>query len=344
MRNISVLIDGNSSIQELQYTCEYASIRSHYYNLELIANKLQFDDILNYHSKDKIYNVLSGSELSFTNYTYDPVLSKDDLGIILHHIVLPENKDRLINFIKDKRKIIYYCSDNEFKVGNLVDNHMLLYYCINNPDDELSKLLFDKLILIIDGLCENSTLKYYLPNIPIIHFPQLINPKVPIIKDPTKYYDFFLINISKSYKGVIDILVDQGYKILTLVGSEKAVHPKVYAIVFRNNGYPYYPLIELVSKCKFYLGTNTYWSDDEDAPYKYYCSDAYTSKYLESYYANTIPVPSYLTPNMIDYWIKNTNIPELNNNFRSWMENNMTSNNFKSKLNDICNIINQNWV
>lgn len=327
--SLSLYFDSEKSIFESLKTQDYDLLRAHYMTIRVLCDKLGITNIQDFHYHKY---PTDGFVVKNTVLEYLPEVNigteNNDIGIILH--AQTSDVDRLVHFLKSCNKVIYYNSDPEFVNQPFLDNRMVLRYILDHPNSELSKLFNSKVVCIITGIKNQYDMITRLFNKPTYYIPQLINPDIPVVES-IKHYDAFLINTSKTYKDIQLKLLDRGYKVLSLVNHPGAIVPGVDAMVCSGSGCNYKLLLELVSKCRYYVCTNTYWSDIRTKDLNY-AIHSYGSKYLESYYGGTIPVPGFLDEDGI---LKFMDEDHKYSDFNRWMNKNFSINTYLKEFDAI---------
>lgn len=341
MKKLNIFTDNEDSIIDTQFNQGYDSLRSHYVFLEYLAKELEFEDIVDYHFTSKHTKLHSSTHLSMNKeFTYSLYDGKSPyIGVILHSRVTSTNLERLKSFIKYSDSIIYYNSDPEFNTGPNCDN-MLLYF-LSTADEEFIKLFKSKVKVIITGLSNqvevlDIKLKDY--KIPVIFIPQLINREIRRLENP-KYYDAFVINNSYYYKEVIDKLLAAGLSVFTLVKDKEAIIPGVSAHLCKGMGIEYRLLLDLVSRCKYYVGTNTYWGRSVEDTNTYYAPHSLSSKYLESYYGRTIPVSASKNPDQVVKYIQCNNRYKTLDYYDTWMKSKFSIESNQINIDKVCKLL-----
>jgi hypothetical protein len=315
---------------------DYDLYRSHYIALQYICRYFRQDVIYEY--KDIDYEV--EPKVSYSARIIPVKPDNIRLGIILHSKVTEYNKDILIEFISKCENIIYYNSDPEFNTSELVKDPMLLNYIFNN-NDLLTELFRSKLKYIITGLKDQEFLLRNKLCTTVDFVPQLLNNQISTITS-NKYYDIFMISNSSKLKNLVNELEASGLRVFILCPYSYRYNDNASgAYICGGNGTDYDMLINLVSQCKYYLGTNTYWADSIEDQDNYYVNQCITSKLFESFYGNTIPIPAAVRRKDILKYIQEINpiYDEVLMDFKLYMRKTFDIKNYKQILDKVCQSI-----
>lgn len=246
---------------------------------------------------DDIYHVEQATDTSISAVNKNDFLNlKGSKVVILLHVNNNEEsfKEYLSSLINDSRLdgIIYYSSDDEVNMrGYLLESLITDSESVLKKEDK-SKFL-SKLIAAVHGhdyCCAYNLLDndrripdIYLPMVPIEH------EELYSFVGSKKEYDFYLdcftdTRIVSHYAGQIS---DRTFLVAiseTLYKYAPELENVTY-VVMKGRNSKLMDLIELASKCRFYLLPNTY-AKDEWYRSRYIQPIMYTNKYLVSVYAD----------------------------------------------------------
>ena len=316
---------------------EYSFIRAHYMSLTLLADVLGAEDIVEFTNEESKYPRVEGSELSFTKYSFNPCNESNpgDLLVIMHHQYSKERMSEILQISNRFSNIAYYCSDPEYSAANEIDPPYFSRYLSENKNDPAVLTILNKLRVIFCGLAYVLRPLSSRFDIPIVYLPQLINPDIKI--EPSfKFYDAFVLDNCLGMNRLANKVANGGNSVLNFYKYPNLFIDNKVVTNTKDESWSstYIDYIRMISQCKYFVGTNSgIGRYDQYKSFEVFNHHSYCSRYLESYYANTIPVPAAYNEELTAKIIKD-DLGDLAS-FKEWMERNFMPDLFINSINQV---------